>query len=312
MTYLTPPLRLLALVALAAILGCDDGNPGGTAGTTNPSGPSSTGPSAARVLRFSAIPDQASTELKEKFDALARHLSQALGVPVEYVPAVEYRASVEMFRNGDVHLAWFGGLTGVQARQAVPGARAIAQGDSDPRFVSYFIAHKDAPVQPSASFPNGLAKLSFTFGPPSSTSGRLMPEYYLRQHTGKSPKEFFGREPSFTTGHDQTIELVEAGKVQAGVVNFEVYDQRVAQKKTDPHAVRIVWKTPEYADYNFTAHPDLEKDFGPGFTEKLQAALIAIDDPQLLAAFPRKKLVKASNDDYKQIEQVARELGFVR
>jgi len=264
------------------------------------------------TLRFSAIPDQNSTELKEKFDALAKHLARKLGVRVEYVPATDYKASVEMFKNGDIQLAWFGGLTGVQARLAVPGARAIVQGDTDPKFVSYFVANKEAGLEPSKSFPMGLAKLSFTFGPASSTSGRLMPEYYIRKNTGKSPAEFFGREPSFTESHDKTLELVESGKVQAGVVNFEVYDRRVAEKKTNADVVRVVWATPEFPDYNFTAHPDLETQFGAGFIDKLQAALVAIDDANLLSAFPRKKLIPARNEDYAATEQVARELGFVR
>jgi len=304
--------RLLALVALAVTFGCDDKSTGGSSSPATGPTAASSRPAAGGVLRFSAIPDQNSTELKEKFDALASHMSQKLGVKVQYVPATDYKASVEMFKNGDIQLAWFGGLTSVQARQAVPGARAIAQGDTDPRFVSYFVANKDAPIQPSASFPMDLNKLSFTFGPASSTSGRLMPEYYIRKNTGKSPAEFFGREPSFSEGHDKTLELVEAGKVQAGVVNFEVYDKRVADGKTDPKVVRVIWKTPQFADYNFTAHPDLDKHFGAGFIDKLQAALVAVDDPKLLSAFPRKKLIPARNEDYAQIEQVAKELGFLR
>ena len=303
--------RLLALACLMLASGCDNETSSSSASNAGPSTATSR-PAGGGTLRFSAIPDQNSTELREKFDALARHLSQALGVKVQYVPATDYRASVEMFRNGDIQLAWFGGLTGVQARQAVPGARAIAQGDTDPNFVSYFVAHRDALIQPSESFPKDLAKLSFTFGPASSTSGRLMPEYYIRQHSKKSPAEFFGREPSFSEGHDKTLELVEAGKVQAGVVNFEVYEKRVADKKTDPNAVRVIWKTPQYPDYNFTAHPDLDRQFGVGFIDKLQKALVDITDPGLLGAFPRKKLIPAMNEDYAQTEQVARELGFLR
>jgi phosphonate transport system substrate-binding protein len=309
MKWIDRAARVLALVLLAVTAGCDNDTT-----TTSSSGPSSpsTSPSSGAVLRFSAIPDQNSTELKEKFDALAAHLSDKLKVKVQYVPATDYKASVEMFKNGDIQLAWFGGLTGVQARAAVTGARAIVQGDTDPRFISYFVAHKDAPIQPSSSFPAELGKLSFTFGPASSTSGRLMPEHFIRKNTGKSPAQFFGKEPSFSEGHDKTLELVEAGKVQAGVVNFEVYDKRVADKKTDPKVVRIIWKTPQYADYNFTAHPDLDKQHGAGFIDRLQAALVAVDDPKLLSAFPRKKLIPAKNEDYAQIEQVAKELGFLR
>ena len=87
----------------------------------------------APVLAFTAIPDQNTTELQEKFKPLADYLSERLDVRVEYLPVRDYQASVELFRNGDVLLAWFGGLTGVQARQTVPGARAIAQGQADPR-----------------------------------------------------------------------------------------------------------------------------------------------------------------------------------
>lgn len=305
--------RLLALVVLALAPGCDNGaTTTSSSSSPGPSTASAPGPAKGGTLRFSAIPDQNSTELKEKFDAVATHLSQKLGVPVQYVPATDYKAPVEMFKNGDIQLAWFGGLTGVQARQAVPGARAIAQGDTDPTFVSYFVAHKDAPVQPSASFPADFGKLSFTFGPASSTSGRLMPEHFIRQNTGKSSAEFFGKEPAFSEGHDKTLELVAAGAVQAGVVNFEVYDQRVADKKTDPEVVRVIWKTPQYADYNFTAHPDLDAQFGAGFVDKLQKTLVAMDDPKLLSAFPRKKLIPARNEDYAQVEQVAKELGFLR
>ena len=134
-----------------------------------------------KVLRFSAIPDQNKTELKEKFDKIADYLEKELGVKVEYVPSSDYKASVEAFSQGDIQLAWFGGLTGVQARDKVEGAHAIAQGAADPEYFSYFIAHKDSGLEKSDEFPSGIAGKSFTFGSESSTSGRLMPEYFHPQ-----------------------------------------------------------------------------------------------------------------------------------
>ncbi len=264
------------------------------------------------VLRFSAIPDQNKTELKEKFDALARHLTDELKVQFEYVPSSDYKASVDAFKTADIHLAWFGGLTGVQARNAVPGARAIAQGKSDPQFVSYIIAHQDTGLEKSDDFPQNLGGFTFTFGSESSTSGRLMPEFFLREHTGKSPQEFFKKPPTFSGSHDKTVELVESGQIQTGAVNFKVYDQRVAEGKTDPEVCKIIWVSPEYADYNFTAHPEIDDVFGKGFTKKLQTALLGITDPELLSAFPREALIEAKNEDFAGIEKVARELGFLR
>lgn len=264
------------------------------------------------VLKYSAIPDQNSTELIQRFKPLTDHLAAELDVPVEYVPARDYQASVEMFRNGDIMLAWFGGLTGVQARAAVDGAQAIAQGLADPDYFSYFIAHQSTGLEPGDSFPASVADYSFTFGSESSTSGRLMPEFFIKENTGKSPAEFFKQPFSFSGSHDKTCELVEAGQFQVGVVNYKVYDKRVANGDLDPEICRVIWKTPTYADYNFTAHPQLDQIYGEGFTERLQQALINIEDEALLSALPRKKLIPAVNEEFEGIAAVARELGMVR
>lgn len=267
---------------------------------------------AQPVLRFSAIPDQNTTELVQRFKPLADYLSAELEVPVEYVPARDYQASVEMFRSGDILLAWFGGLTGVQARAAVPGARAIAQGAADPEYFSYFIANSEAGLEPGAEFPMAMADLSFTFGSESSTSGRLMPEFFIKENTDKSPAEFFTKPFGFSGSHDKTCELVEAGRFQCGVVNYKVYDKRVASGELDPEVCRVIWTTPTFADYNFTAHPGLEATFGEGFTDRLQKVLIGIQSEELLSALPRTRLIPASNEEFAGIEAVARELGMVR
>ena len=264
------------------------------------------------VLRYTAIPDQNTTELQAKFAPLTAYLSKQLGVPVEYVPMRDYQAAVESFKNGDVLLVWFGGLTGVQARHAIPGSHAIAQGDSDPNYYSYFIAHKDTGLMLSDQLPKDIGKYKFTFGSESSTSGRLMPEYFLRQATGKAPRELFQTPPGFSGSHDKTAELVESGQYAVGVLNYKVYDRRVKEGKTNPEVCRVIWKTPTYTDYNWTAHPDLETTFGAGFTARLQNALLAIEEPQLLAALPREKLIAARDEDYERIREVAKQLGMLR
>ena len=264
------------------------------------------------VFRFTAIPDQNTTMLKQRFDPVAAHLADELGVKVEYVPANDYPASVEMFKNGEIQMAWFGGLTGVQARHAVKGARAIAQGDTDPTFYSYFVAHRDSGFEPSDAFPVGIADRKFTFGSASSTSGRLMPEFFLIEATGKTAREFFETAPGFSGSHDKTAELVESGAFEAGVLNYQVYDRRVAEGKTDPEVCRVIWKTPTYADYNITIRPDVEETFGAGFVAKVQAALVGMTDEKLLGAFGRAKLIPAKNEDFAGIVEVARKLDLLR
>ncbi|MEM7264141.1 MAG: PhnD/SsuA/transferrin family substrate-binding protein, partial [Planctomycetota bacterium] len=168
-----------------------------------------------------------------------------------------------------------------------------------------------AGLSPSEDFPMAIAGKSFTFGSESSTSGRLMPEFFIRENTGKSPAEFLGANPGFSGSHDKTVELVESGEYLVGAVNYKVYNKRVKSGKTDPAVCSIIWTTPGYADYNFTAHPAVNTMFGDGFMDKLQQALIDMKDPELLSAFPRKSLIKAKNEDFQGIVDVAKDLGFL-
>jgi phosphonate transport system substrate-binding protein len=270
------------------------------------------GAGAAEVLRFSAIPDQAVTEQAAKYRGFADHLAKALGVKTEFIPASDYAASVTKFVNGEIQLAWFGGLTGVQARAEVEGARAIAQGVEDPNFRSYFIANASTGLEHSDDFPAAIKELKFTFGDRNSTSGRLMPSYFITEMGGAAPDAWFSHSVGFSGAHDRTAKLVETGDAwQAGVLSYTSYDKMVAEGKLDPRKCRIIWKTPSYADYNWTAHPSLEMTFGAGFIDRLQQALIAIEDPELLEVLQRSGLVAAKNEDFEGIAVVARQLKLL-
>ncbi len=265
------------------------------------------------TLFFSAIPDDNKTELAARYQLLANYLSEELGVTVSYNPSSNYTASVEAFKAGDIQLAWFGGGTGVQARNAVKGAHAIAQGKVDPQYKSYFIAHVDSGLQPSESFPMGMANKTFTFGSPNSTSGRIMPEYFIKEATSKGPEAFFGHPNKFSDSHDITAEQVQDGTVQCGALNYKVYDRLVAEGKIDASKCIKIWTTPHYPDYNWTAHPDLEKRFGAGFTQKLQDALVGITDPEILKAMDRPEgLIMATDKDFQPVADTMRSLGMLR
>ncbi|TJZ91937.1 putative selenate ABC transporter substrate-binding protein [Paracoccus gahaiensis] len=265
---------------------------------------------AQDTLYFSAIPDEDETRLAERFGAVAEYLSEELDVPVQFVPVKSYPAAVTAFRNDQVQLAWFGGLSGVQARLVVPGARAIAQGDEDTSFVSYFIAHTDTGLERSEDFPEATRGLSFTFGAKTSTSGRLMPEFAIRENTGAAPEDFFDR-VGFSGDHSQTLRLVASGAWQVGALNFTVYDQAVADGAPEVETAKVIWQTPPYPDYNWTIRGDVDDRWGEGFADRVQAALIGMDDPDLLAAFPRNAFIAATNDDYAPIEEVGRQLDLL-
>ncbi|MEQ8195429.1 MAG: putative selenate ABC transporter substrate-binding protein [Rhodospirillales bacterium] len=264
----------------------------------------------AETFVFTAIPDQDETRLMSRFGQVAGYLSKSLGVPVKYIPVKSYAAAVTAFRNDQVQLAWFGGLSGVRARMLVPGSEALAQGYEDQFFVSYFIAHRSTGLKAGKSFPQGIEGRTFTFGSKGSTSGRLMPEFYVRKHLKKAPEKAFKR-VGFSGDHSRTIALVQSGAYEAGAVNFKVWDSEMKAGKIDPKKISIVWKTPPYPDYQWTIRGDVEKTFGKGFKAKVKKALLDMKDPAVLRAFPRKSFVPASNADYKPILDVGRKIGLI-
>jgi phosphonate transport system substrate-binding protein len=257
------------------------------------------------TLVFSAIPDQDETRLVERFTKTAEYLQAKLGVPVKYLPVKSYPAVVTAFVNGQVQLAWFGGFTGVQARQQVTDSEAIAQGAEDTAFKSYVIANAKTGLKPSSGFPTGIEGHSFTFGARTSTSGRVMPEYFIRQQFGRAPEQVFSR-VGFSGDHSRTIQLVQSGAYEVGVLDYTVFDLDSKAGKVDPAQVVVLWETPTFPDYQWTIRGDVDKTYGAGFKERVKGALLAIDDPAILGPFGRTKFIPASNAQYRPIEDVAK------
>ncbi len=105
---------------------------------------------SAGVLRVSAIPDEAPTELQRKFKPLGDYLKQETGMDVQFIPVTDYAAVVEGLATNKLDLAWLGGFTYVQARiRTNGGAVPIVQRAEDAKFTSRFIVPTAAPPRPS-------------------------------------------------------------------------------------------------------------------------------------------------------------------
>lgn len=297
-------LALVVLALVAVLVGCgSDDDAGARAGEGG-------------TLRIGAIPDQDPEKLARSFGLVADHLTATLGVEVEYVPVADYAAAVSLFRTGDLDLVWFGGLTGVQARLQTPGAEVVAQRDIDQEFHSVFIANADAGIDPVDSVEqlDVFEGRRFTFGSESSTSGRLMPQYFLDQ-AGLDPESFAG-EPGYSGSHDKTIELVASGSFEAGVLNEQVWLDGVADGTVDTSKVVEVFRTPSYHDYHWLLHPSTRDRYGAEFEAKVRETLTSLsaDDPEeaeILELFSAQAFVPSAPENYAEIEQIGRKLGLV-
>ena len=271
-----------------------------------------------KVLKIGAIPDQNQEVLDKRFNLFSKELSNTLNVKVKYIPVVNYVAAVTGFRTNDLDLVWFGGLSGVQARLQTPNAIVIAQRDIDKEFKSVFIVNKKLKLD-SISNKNGLKKLKnlrFTFGSENSTSGRLMPEYFLND-AGIKIENFKGKRVGFSGSHDATIALVNSGAFDAGALNKQVWGNNLKKNPKRTNNVNLFWITPSYVDYHWVAQGNLDNRFREGFTKELQSTILNLDiknteHKKILDMFNAKKFIEAESSDYKNIEVIARKLKKIR
>jgi phosphonate transport system substrate-binding protein len=308
---LLPPLTRRALLAgtgtalAAALAGCGRSSP------VSPSAGAPSGPSGP--LRIGAIPDQDPEVLQRLHGTVADSMSAALDLEVEYRPVTDYGAAVSLFRTGDLDLVWFGGLTGVQARLQTEGAEPVAQRDIDERFTSVFVVNAATGLTASDDL-TALAPLRFTYGSETSTSGRLMPAYFLRE-AGVDPQGFPGG-PGFSGSHDATLALVASGSYQAGVLNRQVWASRSAEGAVDP-AVVLYTETPPYHDYHWLLGPQAAERIGvDDLGDRLLDYFTGLSpedaaDAEVLELFAAGSFVPTEASNYDRIEEIGRDLGLV-
>ena len=264
------------------------------------------------ALYIGGIPDQDISALEARFKLLAEYLSEETGADVRYLPSHSYAALVTGWRNDEVQFAWYGGLTGVQARLAVPGSNAVAQRVTDEDFKSVFVAAPDSGI---AGF-DDLRGRTFTFGSESSTSGHLMPRFFLSEAGIDPERDFTG--VAYSGSHDATWKQVEAGAVEAGALNANVWDTRVRDGAVDRTKVEVFFTTPGYVDYHWVVRPGLDDVYGGGFTKRLVDAILKLDaanggrDQEIMDAFQAERFIPTTNENYRPIETIARSLELIK
>jgi phosphonate transport system substrate-binding protein len=262
---------------------------------------------AQQVLRVSAIPDEAPTELQRKFKPLGEYLEKKLNMKVEFTPVTDYAASVEGLVNHKLDMVWFGGFTFVQAKDRSKGQVVpLVQRVEDEKFRSVFVT-----TNKSINSLNDLKGKTLSFGSESSTSGHLMPRSFLL--AAKIDPDTDLKRISFSGAHDATVAAVAGGKVDAGALNISVWEKLVEQKKVDTSAVRVFYTTPPYFDYNWTVRADMPAEL----KKKITDAFLALDSgtaegKAILDLQRATKFIPTKAENYVNIEAAAKNAGLLQ
>jgi phosphonate transport system substrate-binding protein len=262
---------------------------------------------AQQTLKVSAIPDESPTELLRKFKLLGAYLEKELGMKVNWTPVNDYPAVVEGLAAGKIDLAWLGGFTFVQVRLRTGTANPIVQRAEDEKFTSKFIV----PARSTARTLQDLKGKTFAFGSPSSTSGSLMPRYFLLKE-GINPDKDFSR-VAYSGAHDATLAFVASGRADAGVLNASVWEKLVEKGDLNAGGVKVLATTPPYYDYNWTVRGDLDL----AIVKKLTEAFLKLDPKnplhkEIMELQRASKFIPSKPENYKGIEEAARSAGLLK
>lgn len=257
------------------------------------------------TIRISMVPTTAADKMLRESEPLKAYLEQATGAKIELTVPLNYAAVVEAVGADKVDIAFLGGFTYVQARKRF-GAVPLVQRERDQAFHSLFITQTDSAI---ASL-DDLKGKRFAFGDVNSTSGHLMPEYYMRNR-GVDPDVIAGA--IYTGGHDATAFSVANRKADAGALDEAVYAKLTKDGKLDPTKLRVFYISPPYLDYVWAARKALD----PALADAFKKAMLALDPTNrqhqpVLDLLQASRYVSAEDASYDKLREAATAAGLLK
>ncbi|QDV43963.1 Phosphate-import protein PhnD precursor [Stieleria neptunia] len=281
--------RLAAILAVVAIglIGC---------ATPAPTG------STLRVLRFGVLPDESRSMLEERYLPLVAYLEHSTGLSCQLVLHGSYEELQAAFEQGEVEVAWLGGYTFVKLNRSHHAVPLVSR-DCDLRFTSYYLTGTEETATELEEFRGRR----FAFGSRLSTSGHLMPRYFMRE-SGIDPETFF-ESVVYTGAHDATANAVRDGDVDLGVANGPIIESMFASNRIGRDEIRVMQETPPYVDYVWACQSRLPA----ALRTQLRDAFLDLSeaDPEhadILNHLLAKYFVPVHSDDFDALRSIVDEI----
>ena len=261
------------------------------------------GPEPPPVLRIGVLPGENPETLRSRYEPLVEYLAEQLQIPCTLTIPDSYGDLVTLFHNREVDLAHFGGYTFIQAAeqdQAIP----LVMRSIDTRFTSFFIVGGASTAQTMADLEGQV----LSFGAALSTSGHMMPRYFLQQE-GIVPESFFSA-IRYSGAHDQTAYLVRDGLAQVGAAKATTIRSMFRENLLTEDDIRVLWETPPYADYVWAIHAEL----GEELAFRVRMAFLSLTPEnarhgEILARVDATGFIPADLDDFARLESIFQQEG---
>ena len=213
-----------------------------------------------KELNFSVIPAELSQASKNDWMPLFDDMSKALGIKVNPYFVTDYAAVIEGMRFNKVQIAWFGNKSAMEAVDRAGGEvfAHVVNLDSSAGYWSLLIAHKDSEIKTLDDFLKNGKKYSFGNGDPNSTSGFLVPAYYVFAANKVDPKTHFKLVRN--ASHETNALAVLSRQIDVATYSTLHWDRLQKLNPDKAAQLRIIWKSPLIPNDPLVWRKDLPPD----------------------------------------------------
>jgi len=197
-----------------------------------------------KELNFGIIATEKAGAMKQMWEPFLDDMSKAVGVKVNGFYATDYAGIIEAQRFNKVHIAWYGNKSAIDAVDRA-GGEVFAQFidlDGTPGYYSYIITHKDSGITTLDQVLKNGKNYTFGIGDPSSTSGTLVPTYYVFSLNKLDPKTHF--KVTRASNHEGNFLAVLNRQVDVATSNSEMTQKMQEKAPEKLEQIRILWTSP--------------------------------------------------------------------
>ena len=199
---------------------------------------------AQQEINFGIISTDSSSALKQLWQPFLDDMSKATGTKINGFFATDYTGIIEGMRFGKLQVAWHGNKSAIEAVDRANG-EVFAQFidlEGRPGYYSYVITHRDSPIKSIDDMIANGKSLSFGMGDPQSTSGTLVPTYYVFSQRKLDPKNVF--RVTRSANHGGNLLAVINKQVDVATNNSEELDKLKLRDPAKHAEVKILWTSP--------------------------------------------------------------------
>lgn len=211
-------------------------------------------------LVMGIISTESSSQLRKGFDPFIEALSEKLQVPVKAYFATDYAGVIEAMRFNKIHLAWLGNKSALEAvdRAEAEVFAQVTRANGVSGYHSVIVVHRDSPFQSIDEILDRRTELNFGNGDPNSTSGYLIPSFYLWAPKGIDPQRSFKR--TRNANHEVNCIAVAMRQVDFATANDEALLRFEQARPKLAKELRVIWKSPTIPNDPIVMRRDLSRD----------------------------------------------------